>query len=167
MDPNFIARLEREARAKQGLSPPAADVDHSIHIPPLSSESNQSDPIGSHLHQAQDHDDTELEYVDWDEDEALRVIGEVQEEVDDHPPSPTHLDSIGPQPRPSTSHEPSDDRDPDPPNEEAEDDDDDGTTDSDQDEIRPKKPDPIPTIRLTLALDLQLPLEYVVSLNFT
>ncbi|EFP83594.1 hypothetical protein PGT21_028355 [Puccinia graminis f. sp. tritici] len=164
MDSNFIARLEREARAKQGLSPPAADADHSIH-PPLSSESNQSDHIRSRPHQAQDHEDTELEYVDWDEDEALRMIGEVQEEVEDHPP--THLDSIGPHPRPSTSHEPSDDRDPDPPNEEAEDDDDDGTTDSDLDEIRPKKPDPIPTIRLTLALDLQLPLEKTVEHSVT
>ncbi|OAV98265.1 hypothetical protein PTTG_00316 [Puccinia triticina 1-1 BBBD Race 1] len=152
MDPSFIARLEREARATQGLSPPRADPDVSIQ-PPLSSESNQSDPAHPNPPQAEDYesDDNELEYL------AQDPTGEMSDEAEEH--HPTNLDSLVPLLGPSPSNEPSDDHDPGRPNEEADDDDDDGTTDSDPEEVRPKKPDPIPTIRLTLALPLSLPIE--------
>lgn len=163
MDPSFIARLESQARARQGFSPPPAHPDVSILPHPLHSESISSDRSPVRHPQILDIDDSQAEDDDDghdgdedgddddDDDEALRVIGELPEAFEDR-----HLDRLHARaPLLPITIDHSDDH----PNEEAEDEDDDGTTDSDQDEPLPKKPDPIPTIRLTLTLPTQLPLQ--------
>lgn len=164
MDPGFLARLERQARAKHGLPPITHDSDIPMHPPP-SSQSNQSDHTlpqlqsGGHEPEGEDEgddeeddDDPDDEDGDDDEDEELRRIGEVTEEVDEQnqllaPHSlPNNIDSDQ---APLA-----------PPIEEPEDEDDEGTTDSDED-ARPKKPEPIPTIRLQLSLPTKVPLTTV------
>ncbi|PLW19694.1 hypothetical protein PCASD_13181 [Puccinia coronata f. sp. avenae] len=174
MDPGFLARLERQARDKLGLSPLGSHPDTSVdHPPPLPPDSGHNGDFHLHPHphpvhdvddsQADDGDEDEDDEDDGDDgdgdhdgdnenDEALRDISELPEELEDR--HLTQLDGL-PIPIP-TEH--SDEHDSAPPNEEAEDDEDDGTTESDPDEPRPKKPDPIPTIRLTLPLPTKFPI---------